>query len=276
MYEKVKELYSKLEEGIAKVFGSEEFINYLKFIANFKEYSSYNLLSIFLYNPNATYVAGVKTWNKLGRWVKKGEKGIPILAPLIIKEKKFDEITGEETTEDKLKGFKVVYVFDISQTEGKEIPTENLCRKITTNNYPDILEKLLKLCKDNGINVVEETIKNRANGYFYYPEVKIALSKELSIDMKIKTLTHELCHWYLWHTNQEEEYDKEEIIVESVSYIVLNLLGIDTSQYSFGYVSIWSKSKTGEELLSISSKIKTVANDIFEMISEYTQKQEVA
>lgn len=112
--QKVKALYEKLKAGVIALTSSEVWAEYLRFQSRFHRYSFGNALLIYLQKPDATYVAGYKTWQKMGRQVKKGEKGIAIFAPQMVKVRKVQEDSGEEVEESRLAGFRVAYVFDVS------------------------------------------------------------------------------------------------------------------------------------------------------------------
>ncbi|MEQ6359520.1 ArdC family protein [Thermoanaerobacter thermohydrosulfuricus] len=262
MNKKVKELYDKLLQGVQEVFSSEKYAEFLEFSKNFRNYSFENTVLIFAQKPDATYVAGYKTWEKLGRHVKKGEKGIAIFAPLVKKEKIVNEETGEEEEITKLNGFRIVYVFDISQTEGKDIPS--LVSYLETNTAEDLFQKLLKL---SPVPVRYDNLPPLQNGYYSIDRKEIVLSSKIKGDQLTKTLLHEIVHSIVEDDTIKSNEDRRraEIIAESVTYIVANHFGLDTSNYSFGYVAGWSGDP--KRLIKWGSEIMRIANFIIDKIS---------
>lgn len=235
---KTKELVSKLEEGVKGVFEDENFKEWLKMQAKFHSYSSANTILILKQKPNASKVAGFNTWKKLGRYVRKGEQGIFIFAPIIKKHKKVNEITGEETEKKYLTGFKPVHVFDVSQTEGKELP--EIAKELESESEiaKNLYDDLLDIAEEMNLEVTRyDASKKRANGYFNPKDYEIGI-KEAAIDQMVKTFIHELAHAltkdYLY------SYEQGEIIAEGTAFIVASHFGLDTSDYSFEYVAAWA------------------------------------
>lgn len=253
----IEEYQKKLEEGIKSFLSSEKWSEYLKVQARFHKYSFNNIIMIILQKPDATRVAGYNTWKKLGRQVKKGEKAIKILAPLTKKYEKEKLVDGEMVTEEvtEVYGFKLVNVFDISQTEGEELP--ELCLELMGNSKQ--AKSLIKaLEKIIDIPIKEEEMGY--NGYFLPKPIEkrmIGLRKGMSLNQKAKTLTHEYAHYFLAlkkdkgvlnlkeFTEGTEDYEGlyavEEVIVESIAFVVSQYFGLDTSEYSFEYVTSWAK-----------------------------------
>lgn len=275
---KTKELIETLEKGILEVFDSQKYKEYLKVQSMFHNYSSNNVMLIFLQKPTATVVAGYKTWQKLGRQVQKGEKGISILAPCPYKYKKEVEVIDPETKKpikevkivEGLR-FKKVSVFDISQTEGKELPS--LTTEIKTNSEKSRM--VISAIKEiSEVPILFEDIKGGAKGYFSPIENKIVIKNGMSQDQTVKTLIHEYTHSQL-HGMKNPLIDRAtaEVQAESVAFIVSNRYGIDTSEYSFNYLASWSSGKDLKELKNSLDIIQKVSNDIVEKIDKVLEKE---
>lgn len=217
----VEDIMEKLEQGLSDLFSSEQYKVYLTTMSKFHNYSMNNQLLIAMQRPNATLVAGFNAWKKdFGRYVKKGEKGIRILQPALYKvqyeQDKRDPQTGKvildssgqaekETVEIKKQGFKVASVFDISQTEGRELPaigTFELTGDV--NKYDQFMWALAQSCP---VTIKYEDIKGGAKGYYHVAENYIALQKEMSQTQTVKTLIHEMSHQRLHSIEVLQESD---------------------------------------------------------------------
>lgn len=261
-----QEIYQKLKDGVEKIFNSNDYKNYLKFCSMFKGYSFHNTILIFMQKPDAIMVAGIKSWNKMGRYVKKGEKGIPILAPKIIKEKEKVILNEKEEEIEKnvLRGFIPVYVYDISQTEGKDIPILDNKLKTSTIEGKTLFNIIKEISK---YPIVFEELPAYKNGYYDFR--KIVLSTKIKGDQITKTLLHEYIHSVI---EKEEEFDnsrrqKAEILAESVTYIVANYFNLDTEDYSFSYIATWSKDIN--ELIKYGKEIVYYSNQVIDSIENY-------
>lgn len=281
--EKIKEITERLEKGIEDLFESENYKNYLATMSKFTSYSLNNTLLIAMQKADATTVAGYTTWKSLGRQVKKGEKAIQILAPIIYKKKREDE--GEkndkasarrdkplnEETEKILVGFKVVNVFDISSTEGEPLP--EIVHKLdgTVEGYSDFMKALREI---SPVPVILQTVEGSANGYYDLTNRYIAIDKDMSQTMHCKTGIHELAHAILHDRESGIEKDtapdneSKEVQAESIAFTVCNYFGIDTAEYSFGYISGWSSGKDLKELKESMEVIRKTAQTIIAGINE--------
>lgn len=234
-----KEIYSRIENGIIDLLSSNKFKEYLSFAARFRSYSFFNTILIYSAMPEATFVAGMRKWNELGRKIIKGQKSIKIFAPTFRKMKEVvtDEQTGEETekTTESIFGYIMVPVFDVSQTEGKEIPS------ITSNFGSDTeLLNVVKNIYNNKYPIEEMTLNSSLGGYT--DGKKIVLNSGRSEEQRLKTLIHEVAHCELGHVQDKEKERKiKEIEAEITAYIVSDYLKIDSSDYSFGYLASWSR-----------------------------------
>lgn len=265
MNSEIKKITEELKESIVKILESGNYAKYLECMTKFHTYSLNNILWIYAQMPTATLVTGYKKWNKeFDRHVRKGEHAIKILAP-IFKKVRVEE-DGEEKEETRLVNFKVVNVFDVSQTEGKELPTAP-CRCIdlegNVDGYKELFEKLEKA---SPVPIGFEDINDDSHGYFSLIDNRIAIKKGMSEQQTIKTMIHEIAHSILHNTKtgEEKEADRHtaEVQAESVAYTVCKYIGLDTSDYSFGYITGWSKGKGAKELIESMEAIRKTANTI--------------
>ena len=301
--EKLKEITDRLEQGITELFDSERYKEYLRVMSKFHNYSFNNTLLIAMQKPDASLIAGFSAWkNNFGRNVMKGQKGIKILAPSPFKIKKemekIDPQTqkaiigkdGKPVTEEKeitIPAFKVVSVFDVSQTEGREIP--DIAVNMLTGDVEHYKDVFAALEKTSPVPVGFEKIEGGAHGYYHLEDKRIALDEGMSELQTLKTLIHEIAHAKLHDIDLnapledlENRPDRRtrEVQAESIAYTVCQHYGLDTSDYSFGYVAGWS---AGRELAELKSSLETIRstaaeiiNSIDEHIAELQKTQEQA
>ena len=278
--QKMEEVQNLLKTGVEKIQNSEEFKKYLTVMSKFHNYSLNNTLLIYLQNPNATAVAGFNKWKKdFHRTVKKGEKSIRILAP-ILKNKELLESDENDNQESKnenkiIVGYRPVPVFDISQTVGEELPQAPKPIDLE-GSYPLYEQNKNILKKLTGYEVVEAPRENGADGSCNYETKIISIQKNLSEFQKMKTLLHEcghaLLHGSLINNDNLDSFEVEvmnnrhirEVEAESVSFVVGQFLGFDSSEYSFNYIVNWSgKSEYLENSLK---RIRNTANQIIDVL----------
>lgn len=273
----IKDILKQLDDGIQKVFNGEEtgndkltadnYKSFLRQMSNFHNYSSRNSLLIHLQNPYATLTTGFKTWQKLGRQVKKGEKGLSILAPTPYKEKMINPQTNEEVEIEKIT-FRTVKTFDVSQTEGKELVKRGL--ELIGDDIPEkdtIIKSLEELVN---IKIEFKDLYDGSKGYyaqFTDGTEYIAINIGMSDLQTLKTLIHEVSH-VLLHKSVVTERNKAEIEAESVAFVVCSKLGLDTSQYSFKYVANWSKEKDTTELKKCLDNIQKTSKLVIDHIEK--------
>lgn len=288
--QQVKEITDKLEQGIKDLFESERFKEYLQTMSKFYNYSVNNTLLISMQKPDATLVAGYTSWQRnFDRHVMKGEKGIKILAPAPYKDKVEQEMLDPktqkpimdsdgkpvmETVEVMRPAFKVVSVFDVSQTDGKELP-DIMVDKLTGNveHYDDLFGVLKEI---SPVPVEFEKIESGAHGYYNTVEKRIAIDEGMSEMQNIKTLIHEIAHAKLHAVEPGEKVAPEdrkdrrtkEVEAESVACTVCQHYGLETSDYSFGYIAGWSSDKDTKELKGSLETIRNTASDMIESIDE--------
>ena len=287
-FDKVKEITDKLEAGIQALFESEAFKNYLKTLSKFHDYSLNNTILIAMQKPDATLVAGYTAWQKnFGRQVQKGEQGIRILAPTPYKKQmevdRVDPVTrqpilnpdgstAKELKEVMVPAFKVVNVFDVSQTDGRPIPTIGV-DELTGNvsNYEMFFEALKRACP---VPIGFEDISSGAKGYYHTVDQRIALQEGMSEVQTVKTLIHEMAHQKLHSIDPKELPPEEprltrnakEVEAESVAYTVAQHYGIETSDYSFAYIAGWSQGKDTPELKASLDRIRKAADEMITAI----------
>lgn len=285
---KLDTIMKALEEGVEKVFTSEQYQMYLQTMAKFHNYSFNNTLLIAMQRPDATLLAGYQTWQKkFHRHVKRGEKGIKIIAPVPVKEKrqveKIDEETQEivigidgqpetETVERILPRFRVTTVFDVSQTEGEPLPTLEV-NELVGDVF--IYENFMKGLEEiSPVPFQFQEIDSGAKGYYSNAEKLVAIQTGMSQAQTMKTAVHETAHAILHNRDVMEENGitkdrmTKEVESESVAYVVCNHFGLDTSDYSFNYVAGWSSDKEMPELRSSMDTIRLTSSQLIADITE--------
>ena len=285
--EKLKEITDRLEQGITELFESERYREYLRVMSKFHNYSFNNTLLIAMQKPDASLVAGFSAWkNNFGRNVMKGQKGIKIIAPSPYKVKqemkKIDPHTqqpiigkdGKPVTEEKeitIPAYKVVSVFDVSQTEGKELP--DIAVDELTGDVERYRDFFAALEKTSPVPIGFEQIPGSPHGYYHLEDKRIAIQEGMSELQTLKTAIHEIAHAKLHdidlnapENEQQPRVDRRtrEVEAESVAYTVCQHYGLDTSDYSFGYVAGWS---SGRELSELKSSLETIRSAAAEIIN---------
>ena len=288
--EKLKEITDRLEQGITELFDSERYKEYLKVMSKFHNYSFRNTVLIAMQKPDASLVAGFSAWkNNFGRNVMKGQKGIKIIAPSPFKIRqeveKIDPHTqkpiigkdGKPVTEEKeikIPAYKVVSVFDVSQTEGKELP--DIAVDELTGDVDRYKDFFAALEKTSPVPIAFENIEGGSHGYYHLEDKRIAINEGMSELQTLKTAIHEIAHAKLHDIDLNAPKDEQprvdrrtrEVEAESVAYTVCQHYGLDTSDYSFGYVAGWSSGRELSELKSSLETIRSAAAEIINSIDE--------
>ena len=262
-----------LTDGVKAVYTSDNYMNFLNIMSQFHNYSVNNCILIAMQKPEATRVAGFNDWKKkFHRTVKKGEKAIKILAPMPCKfTTEVDDLDGNKVEKQiEFMRYKLVSVFDYSQTEGEELPT--ICNRLE-GNVQDFDELFAKLKQIAGIPVEYEDIQNGASGYYSPQENRIAIKSGMSEAQTIKTLVHEITHSIL-HNDVFCDTPREikEIQAESTAYMVCNGLGINTADYSFEYVATWAKEdmkKLNDQMAIIRKTADAIISKLFKKTIAY-------
>lgn len=287
--DELHQITDKLEKGVKDVFQSDKYKQFLNVMAKFPRYSVNNTMLIMMQRPDAQLCQSFTGWKQMGRYVKKGEKGISILAPAPYKiereQTKLDEkgrpvfdADGEpvkEKVEVTIRAFKVVKTFDLSQTDGKELPTIGPSELVgNIEGYPKLLQALQEI---SPVPVSFELIDGDAKGFYHLEDKKIVVQDGMSEVQTIKTLLHEMAHEKLHDKDNVPEAkdisrNGKEVEAESVAYVVCQHYGINTSDYSFSYVAGWSEGKETPELKASLDKIRQTAS---EFIYQIDQKMEV-
>lgn len=280
--EKMSAIQKKLEDGVRAIFTSEKYQEYISAMSKFPRYSINNCILIASQLPEASLVCGFRKWQtEFNRTVNKGEHGIMILAPIKGKtevvEEVFDENNkavvdenGNQKTEKvtrEYQTFRPVYVFDVSQTSGDPLPTLASELNETVDSFEEMKSVLISI---SPVPVSFETINGGANGYYSPTAGKIVIDERLPQLQMLKTMVHEIAHATLGHGSKEDKWDRQtkEVQAESVAYWVTQMIGLDTSDYSFGYISGWSKDKEVSELKESLDVIKQTADKLSSSIEE--------
>ena len=275
--DKIKAALECIDQGLAAINTDEDWLKFLKFQSLFYQYSYGNTMMIFLQNPEATFVKGYKAWNKLGRFVKKGSKGLAILAPCIKKIETFREpedksqyhdAEGEKEIKKVLAGFRIAYVYDIADTDGSDEMLPVLVKGLSgnTDSEREIYNRLFKVISKEF--VVKEVTGTASKGSYNLESKIISVRSDLEYLQKIKTLLHETGHAYDFEMNPDESIprNRRELIAESVAFVVSMRLGLDTSSYSMSYIQSWLKDK--EELKIIADTVQKISYRIINLLAE--------
>jgi len=260
--DKLRAAHDKLQSAVAEIVSSDEWKRMLSVAAKFHRYSFNNQMMIMLQRPDATHVAGFNKWKSLGRTVTRGEKGLAIFAPCAYRTKIEDD-NGEEKCFQQLRGFRIVHVFDVSQTDGDPIEDLDAVRpKLLDGEAPgSIWDALVTQADAAGFEVVRDQKRNE-NGYCDFVGKKIAVRPDVAPAQAVKTLVHELGHALL-HSEEASSREIAEVEVESTAFVVLDALGLSSDDYSFPYVARWSNGNV--DLVKASAeRAATCANHILE------------
>lgn len=294
--QEMDQMAEKLEAGVKDVFQGENYKAYLDFCAKMPRYSINNQILIMMQKPDATMCQSFTGWKEMGRFVKKGEKGIRVMAPSPYKMEKEQDKMGadgkpvldkdgepvKETVEIKVNAFKPVSTFDISQTDGEPVPRLGVDELTgSVEGYTTLMEAIKQA---STVPITFENIESGAKGYFQVEENRIAIQEGMSEAQTVKTALHEASHATLHNKeamnadSDKKSRSQKECEAESVAYVVCQHYGIDTSEYSFPYVAGWSSDKEVPELKASLDTIRRAASDLIvkidEKVAELTQSQE--
>jgi len=252
----------RLGEGVRAVYDSERWESWLRSLSRFHDYNLGNTILIAMQMPTATHVASFRSWKRdFNRYVRKGERGIEILVPMLVKDR--DEDADEERR--RLVGFRVGHVFDVSQTEGDPLPT--LVDEVAggVESYAAVMEAV-RTVSAYPVELVAD-MPEGTKGYFRRGEL-IAIREGMGEGQTVKTALHELAHSRLHDGDPMAEGMPDramrEVQAESVAYAVSAALGLDTSGYSFGYVASWAVGKTDEEMRQCLQVVRDAAKAMVE------------
>ena len=264
---KTSEVLKQLEAGIQSLFDSDRYREYLRFLARFHTYSMANTVLIFNQMPSASLCAGMTTWNKQGCYIKPGSRGIRIIAPSTRKE------TDENGDERIIVSYHPATCFDISQVAcqaGKTLPQLTRMVDYPVTGFSDLFSVLKDI---SPVPIDFEPIPgDTCNGYFHPGECRIAIKEGLPESMIIRVALHEIAHSWLHAQGAEEEKSADRRIqeteAESVSFVVSEYLGLDTSEYSFGYLAGWASERSLPEFRASLEIIKKTADRMIGMLEE--------
>ena len=293
--DQLKEITERLEQGVKDIFTSEMYTKYLLTMSKFHNYSFNNTLLIAMQRPDATLVAGYNAWkNKFNRYVKKGEKGIQIIAPAPVKEReereKIDKDTGLtvlnesgepeiEVVERVVPRFRVTTVFDYAQTDGEPLPTLEVNELTARVKDYTLLKEAIEQVSPVPIRFGE--IEGNAKGYYSHVDKEICVRADMGESQTIKTMIHEVAHAMLHDSDQMKQRGEEkdqltkETEAESIAFTVCSALGIDTSDYSFPYVASWASGKELKELKDSMDTIRLTAADFLEKLETAVAERSV-
>lgn len=265
----VQDALKVLDAGVASLIASEGWTNYLKAQARLTRYSFNNTFWLLLQgierDCQVSQCAGFQAWKKLGRQVRAGEKSFKVLAPCSYKRsiEKSDGTTEEKTG---VYGFRIVSVFDVSQTDGDPLPTVATEILGSDETARAIFAQLSRWSEARGVPVSRENTGS-AGGFFSRSDTRIAVSDTAGDIQALKTLVHEVAHSILHATDEGDTRETKEVEAESTAFVVLQALGLDTSGYSFGYVAVWSKGSK-EAVRAVANRVQKTARTILDALSE--------
>ena len=277
----MQDVLKQLEDGVQAVFTSENYISFLKMMAQFHNYSYNNVILILTQCPTATRCASFQTWKKLGHPVKRGEKGIKVLVPIPYtyekKQKTVDEDGNAimETVDAKGLTFRIGHVFDAQQVDG-QLPSP--CHELTDDS--EELQKVVnRIISENDEISYDVTLQEGgANGYYRVDTKQICLRTGMVASQEFKTLIHEKAHSMLHNSDAEQKFTRSEAEVqaESVAFVVCNAFGVDSgTEYSFPYIATW-QGKDMNVLRSSLSVIEKTARELISWLASYGLTLEAA
>lgn len=288
--EVLKDLTEQLEKSIQDFMESEKYKTFLSSIAKFHNYSLNNQILIAVQKPDSTLCAGYTTWQKQNRYVKKGEKGIRIICPSPYKKEYLKDVIDKTTGKPELLPdgrtkqkivqkvipfFKVGYVYDISQTEGQPLPE---IADILEGDLDEGLKSLKEaMLQASPVPVCFQPIDGETNGFYSPAAGEIVVDSTLSEKQSLKTLIHETAHALLHNpeaSSSQSTRETKEVEAESVAYVVCQYFGLDTSDYSFGYIAGWSSGKEVPELRASLENIRNTSNEIISNVEQILIKKE--
>ena len=270
---KTKEIFDRVVEKLQTIIDNGDYEKFLKFQKNFRGYSFNNLILIYSQFPDATKVAGKAKWQKLKRELTEDAKKIWIVAPIPRHyQKKVKAIEDDEEVEKietiEYNAYRYVYVYDISQTTGEDIPLQ--CQEINCDDMSYFYEKLKAF---SNVPVFEEDLSGSLKGYFSPNDSKIVIKKDLSQNDKAAVLLHEIAHSLYDDFDYSKDRDLSEVFVESVAYIVADHFGLDTSSCSFNYIIKWSNGEP-KTVIDLGSKIQKCANQYIEKLEKFEMQEQ--
>ena len=275
-----KGLSQLLKDGVNDYFESDTYKQYLETMSKFHNYSPRNIQLIMTQNPDASHVASFKKWkDDFERNVNKGEKALRIFAPITLKRKDpktKEPLLDENGNEQTYTSFKLVPVFDVSQTSGKELAKPIYDLEGTYEDYGNLYKSAKEVSEANGVPLSFSDDTGTANGYFSPKDNHIVIKQGMSEQQTLKTIFHEMAHSDLHNLEKLQEAPLKrstaELQAESVAFVVASHYGLDTSEYSFGYLATWSQDPEG--LSDLEAQIKIVQKEADSLISRIDKSLE--
>jgi antirestriction protein ArdC len=252
--QKRSEQREQVERAVRELLTSDGWRRWAETRATFHDYSMGNCMLIAMQRPDATQVAGFKSWQALGRQVRKGERSIRIMAPMVVKDRQAEDDDATRVL------FRAVPVFDVSQTDGEPLP-EPPCEPVTGDSHERYLEPLKDLARSMGIAVYEYEPTSAARGFYDEAGRRIVISTELAPNGKVRTLIHELAHAH-GVTYKDYSRGEAEVIVETAGTIVCGSLGLDTSGEAIPYIAGWGETGDLEAIRKHAETVDTIARSI--------------
>ncbi len=283
MSRRIDETLEQLQAGIDALYQSDKYKQYLDTMSKFHSYSVNNCILIAMQKPDASLIAGYTAWrDRFHRHVLNGERGITIIAPSPYKKKHEVEVKdsdgkpvldkeGKPMTEEREfvhQAFRIAKVFDVSQTEGEPLPKITAELKNPVEGFEDYLDVIKEM---SPVPVRFDNIESGAKGYFSPSKQEIVLQRGMAEEQTLKTLLHECAHARLGHGGENDHFDRKtkEVQAESVAYVCSKALGLDTSEYSFGYIAGWS---SGREQKELKASLQTIRDQSDQLITSIEQK----
>lgn len=277
----LKGLGQHMKEGIKTYLDSDQYKKFLNAMSKLHDYSPRNIAFLLAQNPDVSMVASFQKWkNDFDRQVQKGERGLKVWTPYTVKLKNPDGSPrlDKDGNEMSVTRFTLGTVFDVSQTQGKEIPKPIYNLEGDVPDFETIYLATKQTAQLNNVSIRFDTIEGSANGYYHPSKNEIVLAdKQMSEAQILKTLFHEMAHADLHSKDTNYSRSEKELQAESVAYVVANHYGIDTSEYSFGYLKFWSQDPKGYEdltnqLVVVSTEAKSLINRIDTQIEKVKSK----
>ena len=271
----VKQAFEVLNQGVTDLIKSEGWETYLTAQATLHNYSFHNAFWLMIQGSQrevrVSHFAGFQSWKKLDRHVKKGEVSFKVLAPCSYK-REVEKDEGSSETVSGIAGFKVVSVFDVSQTDGKPLP---VIAKTLTEESTEARATFAKLAAwsvSRGVSVTREDAKG-PNGFYSRTDNRIVVDEKLSDVQSLKTLAHEVAHSILHATDEGDSRGTKEVEAESTAFVVLHALGFNSGEYSFGYIASWSEGKP-EAVKAVATRVQKAAKQILDVLLVKEEERE--
>jgi antirestriction protein ArdC len=228
-----------------------------------------NCMLIAMQRPDATQVAGFKAWQGLGRQVRKGERSIKIMAPMVVKDRQADDDDATRVL------FRAVPVFDLSQTDGEPLP-EVPREPVTGDSHAGYIEPLKDLARSMGVAVYEYAPTSAAQGFYDDKGKRIVISSALAPNGKVRTLVHELAHAIGVPTYAEHGQAAAEVIVETAGTIACGSIGLDTSGEAIPYIASWGEAGDLDAIKGYAERVDQIARTLEQACDEMATRLEAA